>query len=172
MNRILKKLVEGDLRSIGRSEEVVAEVLACPDLFDDLFAGLKSEIPGVRMRAADAIEKVTVRQPELLHPYRAVILNELMVIPQQEVRWHICQIIPRLALSAEERKQAAATLETYLLDKSRIVRTFALQSLADLAFEDEELAVHVRKVLEAQVGCGIPSVESRSKKLLAKLRKP
>lgn len=171
MNEILKKLAEGDLRSIGRSEEVVSEVLANPVLFGELIAGLESGEPGVRMRAADAIEKITARRPELLQPYRAVILNEMTAISQQEVRWHICQILPRLALSSEERKRAAAMLESYLLDKSRIVRTFALQALADLALEDEELAAHVIELLETQAGCGIPSVESRSKKLLGKLKK-
>lgn len=171
VNEILKKLADGDLRSIGRSEEVVAEVLAAPILFGELFAGLKSGDPGVRMRAADAIEKVTARRPDLLQPYRIVILNEMTAISQQEVRWHVCQILPRLVLSSEERRRAAAMLESYLSDKSRIVRTFALQALADLTIEDNELTAHVIELLEAQTGCGVPSIESRCKRLLVKLKK-
>ncbi|MCC6147629.1 MAG: hypothetical protein IT308_08700 [Anaerolineaceae bacterium] len=175
MSDILDKLVEGNLRTTGRSVEVAAEVLASPASFGDLFAGLRSESPGVRMRAADAIEKITRVRPDLLEPYRGEILNDLTRIAQKEVRWHICQIIPRLNLFSDERKTAAAQLETYLEDKSRIVRTFALQALADLALTDLEagdfaLVTHTIAILEKQSVCGIPSVQSRSKKLLAKLR--
>jgi hypothetical protein len=65
---ILKKLAGGDRRSIGRSNEVAAEVLGRPALFRVLIKGLTSEDPIVSMRAADAIEKITVQRPELLRP--------------------------------------------------------------------------------------------------------
>ncbi|MEK7785160.1 MAG: hypothetical protein AAB658_07015, partial [Chloroflexota bacterium] len=57
---ILKKLEGGDLRSIGRSEEVAADVLADPALFGELFDGMLDDNPLIRMRAADAVEKITV----------------------------------------------------------------------------------------------------------------
>jgi hypothetical protein len=50
---LLRKLEGGDRRSIGRSDEVVAEVLGQPTLFGALFAGLSVENPVVRARAAD-----------------------------------------------------------------------------------------------------------------------
>ena len=40
MTDILQKLAGGDFRSIGRSNEVVAEVLADPSLFGALFEGM------------------------------------------------------------------------------------------------------------------------------------
>ncbi len=39
MHPLLQKLDGGDRRSIGRSEEVVADVLADPALFDVVFQG-------------------------------------------------------------------------------------------------------------------------------------
>ena len=54
-------------------------------------------------------------------------------IEQREVRWHPALLIPRLTLSDKERKIAIAALSAYLEDRSSIVKTFALQGLADLA---------------------------------------
>ncbi|HKW87164.1 MAG TPA: hypothetical protein VJN21_00250 [Candidatus Acidoferrales bacterium] len=64
--RILKTLSCGDLRSIGRSNKIVARVLAKPSLFSKLFRGLSSGDRIIRMRAADAIEKITLARPGLL----------------------------------------------------------------------------------------------------------
>jgi hypothetical protein len=57
--RILSLLAGGDRRTIGRADEVAAMVSKAPELFPELIAGLWSESPLVRMRAADASEKVT-----------------------------------------------------------------------------------------------------------------
>ena len=54
MHPILKKLSGGDRRSIGRSNEVVAEVLTRPALLRHVFEGLAGDDPVLRMRAADA----------------------------------------------------------------------------------------------------------------------
>ncbi len=54
MHPILSKLEGGDRRSIGKANEVVAEVLADPTLFEVVFSGLFSDDPLVRMRVADA----------------------------------------------------------------------------------------------------------------------
>ena len=83
------KLGGGDRRSIGRSDEVVADILADPSLFDLIFDAIASDDPVIGMRAADAVEKVTARRPELLRPYKRRLLTELALIPQQEVRLHV-----------------------------------------------------------------------------------
>ena len=126
------KLSGGDRRSIGRSNEVVADVLADPSLFDLIFDAIASDDPLIGMRAADAVEKITARRPELLRPHKHRLLTELAFIPQQQVRWHVAQMLPRLSLSPLERRQAAEILESYLDDESSIVRTCAMEALADL----------------------------------------
>src|ERR1700685_1267703 len=72
---ILKKLAGGDRRSICRSNRVVSEVLARPVLFKALLEGISSKDPIVRMRAAAALEEVTVQRPDLLLPHKSVILR-------------------------------------------------------------------------------------------------
>lgn len=70
MHPLLKKLSGGDRRSIGRSNEVVAHVLAHLAHFRYVFEGLATDDPVVRMRSADAIEKITAQRPDLLRPYK------------------------------------------------------------------------------------------------------
>jgi hypothetical protein len=76
MHAILKKLTGGTRRSLGRTNEVVAEVLARPSLFRHLFAGLTSNDEVLRMRAADAIEKITIPRPDLLTAWVAEVVEE------------------------------------------------------------------------------------------------
>jgi hypothetical protein len=162
-------LAGGDRRSTGRSAEVVTAVLADPALFGTVFAGLAATDPVVRMRAADAIEKITARQPELLRPYKRRALRVAAECAQQEVRWHMAQLIPRLPLTPRERAQAAETLTRYLEDESRIVKTFALQALADLAAQASELRPAVRVHLAEAERSGSPAMRSRARRLLKQL---
>ena len=67
---ILALLEGGDRRSIGRADEVAAAVCNNHALFPTLMRGWRSEDPVVRMRAADATEKITRKQPDLLRIYR------------------------------------------------------------------------------------------------------
>ena len=63
-----------------------------------------------------------------------------------------------------------ALLWSYLDDKSRIVRTFAMQALADFAERNADLRPRVIEVLEEQVRTGSPAIKSRGRKLLRDLK--
>src|ERR1700733_6505430 len=108
-------------------------------LFPDLIAGLESEDRLVRMRAADAAEKVTRGNHELLLAYKTQLLGLLAETNEQELRWHLAAMIPRVALNSMERQLVVASLHIYLEDRSSIVKTSALQTLADLARDDLSL---------------------------------
>jgi len=84
--RVLKKLEGGDRRSIGRVNEVVADVLNDPTLFEVVFYGMLSDDPIIRMRSADAVEKITARHPEYLQPYKTKLIQQVAKIDQEEVR--------------------------------------------------------------------------------------
>lgn len=75
MERILDKLSGGDRRSIGRVDEVVADVLRDPSLFERVFDGMLSDDPIIRMRAADAVEKITAQHPEYLQHYKEKLIK-------------------------------------------------------------------------------------------------
>jgi hypothetical protein len=166
---ILKKLTGGDRRSIGRVREVVADVLDDPTLFGAVFHGMVSDDPIVRMRSADAVEKITAKHPEYLQPHKTTLIQQVAKIEQQEVRWHVAQMIPRLELSNEERAVVVETLLGYLDDNSKIVKTFSMQALADLAEQNAGLRSQVIPLLEKLTETGSPAMRSRGRKLLEKL---
>ncbi len=173
---ILGLLKGGDRRTIGRADQVAAMVSNDPKLFPQLISGLWSSDPLVRMRAADATEKVTRNRPPLLDPYKKELLGLMAEAEQQELRWHLAVIVPRLTLNQSERRTAIASLNAYLEDRSSIVKTFALQGLADLVQADlaksaSILRAAVIETLREATRNGTPAMKARSRKLLLKLQK-
>jgi hypothetical protein len=126
--------------------------------------------PVVRMRAADAIEKVTRDHPEYLAPHRTRLLEHVAGIEQQEVRWHVAQMIPRLELTPTDINRAEEILLGYLDDRSRIVKTEAMQALADLTEQAPDLLPIVMQRLEELTRSGSPAMKSRGRNLVARLR--
>ena len=129
MKDLLRQLKGGDRRSIRGVPEVVDQVMVDPILFSVVFDGMADADPLVRMRCADAVEKITAARPEYLAPYKERVIRLAAVAEQQEARWHLAQLLSRLELSAPERRRAVEILTTYLADTSRIVKTFAMQAL-------------------------------------------
>ncbi|MCW5699876.1 MAG: hypothetical protein KIT00_08550 [Rhodospirillales bacterium] len=127
--------------------------------------------PIVRMRAADALEKATRARPGLLIYVRQQLVDLLNTATQQEVRWHLAQIMPRLELSSAETEHVVVCLERYLDDRSSIVKTSALQALADFAARDVAQGCHVRGILKAALSKGTPAMQARARKLLRELEK-
>ncbi len=163
---ILALLEGGDRRTIGRADEVAAMVSKSPGSFPQLIAGLWSGDPLVRMRAADATEKFTRANREFLRPYKKELLGLMAETKQQELRWHLAAMIPRLPLKARERQRAASLMESYLEDRSSIVKTSALEGLADLAQHDASLQPKVIELLRESIRNGTPAMKARSRKLL------
>jgi len=166
---LLALLEGGDRRTIGRSDEVAAMVSQDPGLFPRLIAGLWSDDPLVRMRAADATEKFTRENHEFLKPYKKELLGLMAETKQQELRWHLAAMIPRLPLNARERQLAVSSMDSYLEDRSSIVKTSALQGLADLAQHDSSLRHKVVELLRESTRNGTPAMRARSRKLLLQL---
>jgi hypothetical protein len=123
------------------------------------------------MRAADAAEKVTRKHPELLTPFKKELLGLMAEATEQEMRWHLAVMVPRLTLNAEERELAISSLNGYLEDRSSIVKTFALQGLADLAQNDSVIRPGVIETLREATRSGTPAMKARSRKLLLRLER-
>ena len=168
---VLSKLRGGDRRSIGNVDEVVCAVRKKPDLFKHLTNALFEEGPVMRMRAADAMEKISLDNPELLQPFKPKLISLAKESQQQELRWHLAQMIPRLKLSPKETATLTEILFDYLNDKSKIVVTFAMQALADFVLKKTIASTDVIKSIEKLSQTGSPAIQARGKKLLAQLKK-
>ncbi len=172
MNKILQKLIQGDMRTIGESQEVVDEVLNDNTLFHDLFEGLTDANPAVRMRSADALEKVTAQKPELLKPYKNKLIEIAKETTQQEVQWHIAQMFGTLKLEDGENVKVYKILNDYYqTSKSNIVKVMSLETMCHIAQSDEALKNNVEKILIGAIKHSSPSITARAKKLQRKYYK-
>src|SRR5258708_34459205 len=161
----------GDRRSLGRADRVAAMVADNPRLVPELIAGLWSDDRLVRMRAADAAEKVTRKHPDFLRSRKKEMLGLMAESVEPELRWHLALMVSRLALNVKERQVAISLLIGYLEDRSSIVRTFALQGLAELALksDDADFRFQVTEILRQAVRGGTPAMKARSRKLLKQM---
>jgi hypothetical protein len=122
------------------------------------------------MRASNVCETVTRARPELLQPRKRDFLRQVSRVEQQEVRWHWCQMLPRLKLTPRERTSAYDLLKRFLDDKSGIVRTFAMQAMTDLAVQDPSHAPQTLETIEHLTRTGTPAMRSRGRMLLKVLK--
>jgi hypothetical protein len=166
---IRKVLRGGDRRSIGQVPRVLKRLAADPHLVRPLVAALSDADPIVCMRAADALEKATRRDPSALQAHKRTLLHLARSTQQHEVRWHFAQMLPRLMLRPAERRSAFLTLRSYLADRSAIVRTFALQGMADLAQGDLSIRPLALRWLRWAVRQGTPAMRSRAARLLREI---
>ena len=171
MTNILSRLQGGDRRSIGKVNEVVTAVQKKPDLIKDLVDGLFDDDPVVRMRAADAMEKISGDNRHVLQPFKTRLIRLAQQTKQQELRWHLAQMIPRLRLTLKETATVTDIFFDYLKDNSKIVVTFAMQALSDLAIKDGTISTRVIRAIEELTRIGSPAIQSRGKKLLIQLHK-
>lgn len=171
MHPLLQSLSGGDRRSVGESNRAALAVLDNPELITVLFQGVESPDPVLRMRCSDAIEKVTANRPELLVPFKKTILNRLSKVEQQEVRWHVAPMLARLPLTDAEETTVVDLLLGYTNARSSIVKTMAMQALADIALRSHRLLPEITRHIEELTVVGTPAMKARSKKLLKSLAK-
>lgn len=167
---LVASLAGGDRRSVGRANQVANATLRDPRRFPALMAALAHRDRLVRMRAVDAMEKITLRRPELLQPYRARLLRAALAAEDKELRWHLALMLPRLRLTPAQRALASDVMFEWLRDESRIVQTFALQALADFSAHDEQLRLRVLTLAAEMAERGAPAVRARARKLLRQLQ--
>lgn len=88
---------------------------------------------------------------------------------ENKLRWSLVAMIPRLELTALECRRVAETLQSWLEDSSSIVKTCALQGLADLTRQDPSLQPMVLDLLRIHSRSGTPAMRARGRMLLHRL---
>ncbi len=156
----------GDLRSIGKSNEVIT-LITDQESFDNLFSFLFSNKRIVVMRAADAIEKVTVKNKEYLLPHKEELLQLLKITQNKELKWHLALLVSRITLNKNELSKVWDTLTNWALDnnQSRIVRVNAIQSLYELSCRSPKLKPAFEQTMITLQEQNIPSITTRIKKI-------
>ncbi|MBV8638254.1 MAG: hypothetical protein JO322_09230 [Candidatus Eremiobacteraeota bacterium] len=169
---IAERLSGGDRRQVGASDDVVSLVLRDNAKFGELFDAMLHEDPTVRMRAAEATEKLARVRPDLLAPYRKRLIEEVGEVDQHDVRRRVAQMLANVRLDVKERSKATALLERYLQDTNVTLVVESLQTLVDFAKDDRGLRKRVTPIVERMAARGTPAMQVRARKLLARLETP
>lgn len=155
-----------DLRRLKNVKRVL-DAVTSQESFDELFALVFHHDRSLVMRAADAVEKITVKNKHYLEPHKAQLLAILKSADHKELKWHIAQLLPRLALTKEEVERVWHQLTYWTLNRneSKIVRVNALQGLFDISKSHGNLQRDFIQTLSAVEHERIPSLQVRVRKI-------
>lgn len=107
--------VGGKANSLGKVADVIATVLADKRRLRELYDCMFSSDAWVRMRAADAFEKICRKHPEWITPYIDNIQRDLSGPEQQaSIKWHIAEIYMQVELSDSQQQFALNWLATQI----------------------------------------------------------
>ncbi len=156
----------GDLRSLGKANRVVAQVND-QQSFDRLFTALDNTDRKVVMRAADAIEKITVKNPGYLRQHKDKILALCEEAKHVELKWHLALLVSRLDLTRNEVARIWQILTNWATDKkeSKIVRVNSLQALYTILYSNKGMIQDFNLILKKVERENIPSINARLRKL-------
>lgn len=164
------ELSGGNPRSLGKTDEVVNSVLADGNKLGELFDCLFIDDEIVRMRTADALEKICRQRPSWFASYADRLLTDVAAIDQPSVQWHLAQMIGELHLSEAQRVKAIAILKRNLEKATDwIVLNYSLEVFAQFVRSDSGLRPYFVKQLNRHVDNHHRSVAKRANKLLADL---
>lgn len=165
MNKFQDILKGGDLRSIGKANEIVGMVND-QTTFDELFEGMTCSDRMIVMRTADAIEKITFKKSDYLQKHKTELLNLCQSAKDIELKWHLALLVPRLSLTEKETGEIWQLLTEWATDKkaSRIVRVNSLQGLYDILQTNQKLEKDFNLTINEISKEQIPSINARIRK--------
>lgn len=157
----------GSPRTLAGANEVAELVLANPDRLAELYDLLFQDDAIIRMRTADALEKVCRVRPDLFIRYIEQLLTRVASIQQPSVQWHLAQMLGEVELMPEQKHRATTLLNDYLDNNTDwIVLNNTLETLAGFVRADAALKPEFVERLLKLRSCRHKSVARRAEKLL------
>ena len=110
--------------------------------------------------------KLAQTDPTTVQEFKKLLLKNLSHYTQQEVRWHVPQLLVHMKLTTAERRNAyEVVMEWSETDSSKIVAYYGLQAAADFAEVDDALLEDFIPRLRKLNARGAKSVSNRCKKI-------
>ena len=169
-------LTGGHPNSLGRTVEVVEQVLADPARFEELFSCYQSEDAVVRLRVSNAMKRIEAERHDLLVPYIDRLIGEVGALDQASAQWTLAQLFARLAPDMDrdmDRGQRAGALTIMKRNLANhddwIVLNATIETLAAWAAEDIDLSAWLRPHLQRLSTDSRKSVAKRASKKLSAL---
>jgi len=161
--------------SSGRVKETVPLIQAQRALAAYLVELLFDRDLGISQRAADVLERVSHKPSPALYRVLArskdALVGLLSEAQPKKLRWNLALILGRLPLTVPDCRRCADILSARLDDPSSIVKTAALQCLADLTHQDPSLLPMVLDLLRIHSRSGTPAMRARCRILLKEFEK-
>jgi hypothetical protein len=160
----------GTRTSIGDADQVIKKLLKAPSGLDDVYKLFLDEDPVVAMRASYVAMRVAEQKPESVKPFTKNLLKNLELYTQQEVRWHIPQLLVHLDLTKAQKQRAYEVVMGWAeTDKSKIVGYYGFQAAADFAETDQALLEDFIPRIRKANKTGAKSIQNRCKKIAKQL---
>lgn len=163
--------VGGKANSLGRVNDVISATLREPSRIEELYQCLFSEDAWVRMRAADALEKICREHPDWLAPYIDRLDHDFSLSTQPSIQWHIAQIYREVELTPTQQKTAATWLTQLLSNKDAdwIAAANAMDTLMEWTRDGRYPVEKMITLLEIQKHHKSNAVIKRTTKYLVEL---
>jgi outer membrane PBP1 activator LpoA protein len=167
----VKQTLSGGTRtSVGDADLVIAKMVKSPTGLGEIYALFLDKDPVVAMRASYVAMRVAEQKPESVKPFAKELLKSLELYTQQEVRWHIPQLLVHLDLTKAQKRRAYEVVMNWAeTDKSKIVGYYGFQAAADFAETDELLLEDFIPRIRQANKTGAKSIQNRCKKIAKQL---
>ncbi|PWJ44745.1 hypothetical protein [Sediminitomix flava] len=173
MRNFEERLKGGHPNSLGNTVEIVEEVLAQNDLFDELFNCYFSDDEVVRLRTSNAMKRVCKKQKVLLIPYLDRFLTEISTIDQASTQWTLAQLFGMLEkeMTDAQIEKAKEIMKANLANHTDwIVLNQSMDTLAKWAKKDLDLKEWLLPHLNRLTSDHRKSVSTKAQKMMEKLR--
>jgi hypothetical protein len=170
MASLKDKLSGGTRTSIGNADTVIQALLKNPSGLSEVYDLFLDLDPVVAMRSSYVAMRVAEQNPDSVKPFTKDLLKNLESYTQQEVRWHIPQLLAHLDLTKTQKRRAYEVVMDWAeTDKSKIVGYYGFQAAADFAETDEVLLQDFIPRIRAANKTGAKSIQNRCKKIAKQL---
>jgi hypothetical protein len=170
MSGFREALSGGTRTSVGDADQLIRKLLKAPSGLSEIYRLFLDEDPVVAMRASYVAMRVAELKPESVEPFAKDLLKNLNLYTQQEVRWHIPQLLVHLHLTkAQKRKAYEVVMGWAETDKSKIVGYYGFQAAADFAETDQALLQDFIPRIRKANKTGAKSIQNRCKKIAKQL---
>jgi outer membrane PBP1 activator LpoA protein len=167
---VKQTLSGGSRTSVGDADLVIAKMVKSPTGLGEIYALFLDKDPVVAMRASYVAMRVAEKKPESVKPFAKELLKSLELYTQQEVRWHIPQLLVHLDLTKAQKRRAYEVVMNWAeTDKSKIVGYYGFQAAADFAETDELLLEDFIPRIRQANKTGAKSIQNRCKKIAKQL---
>ncbi len=172
MKNFENRLRGGHPNSLGNTVEVVEEVIAENDLFNELFNCYFSNDEVVRLRTSNAMKRICKAKKSMLIPYIDRFLTDIAKIDQASTQWTLAQLFGMMEQEMTERQigQAKKIMKNNLAHHNDwIVLNQTMDTLTNWSKKDTDLKAWILPHLERLSSDERKSVSGRAKKMIDKL---